>query len=1056
MTEITQINTNFSDAPFSESPTYTNNPAEVATFVQNAETAWTWMFEKFKSDVNDPNSFKHFLNALNAFISQTNQLAEGVEQSEHNADSSAQNAATSEQNASTSAQNAATSEQSSQSSAEAAQASAAELANYASMTSIERALPTKAEFEALATERRANRAGSGFDTWGKHSDSSNVNDGIFTGNSSTFYSNSFGLGKYNGDGDSRSDYPIANVNGYLLHILGIQYTDNTWANKISLPDAPSVTHVDSSNSGLVVNGDFNSLVGWSDINALLLISNDRIEMTSISSSWPTIQQNFTDLIVGKKYVIEVTAESATMNARIQAGTPTQATEYAYQNLSDGLNKFEFTATDTTMHFKLQGYATEANQVCYFSKASIFPTDEVSRSDLVFLEVWHEDVSDKNFVYPYGNTQYRGLDTDGLNGIANGSFAGKETYSLFGNWQEDNELVGKGYVWSNLTEEEKVEFVSNHRNNCYIDGNNIIQVRYRVRVVKGLGDDWNNAFESHFYRSNTNRYVSYALNSKFIHTKGNQTNIPSDYTDVYSYGMDFVDDGNNGQWSGRQDYGYDLIRPVAIPIALVHRRNKGTFHPLYNPNGASRWKHVASFNTYGDWYMGDPMNDILTTVDAITPHGAEDGEHGYSGGAIGSDSGRPDGLFYDEVHESDITDLRMNSKKVSDLSRLLDKEFNRAISGETRGSEGEWELYKVKSIEITERNYSSGSSILPPGATWLFNPSFTNQSFGGSKLEIVDDHKVFVSSDGQYYEVFYIENNGFIWLHPKHGNVASEFDLVTEYEIIFTRESTRKKSNTMLHCDIIGDPANYPDEWKNFGFTGTPLLVGEDGEDYLDAPYTLLDQLKASKKNVAELLTLYSDDNGVTWTAGSNDIDTETNMFTGAGYNLNTGTRLWLVFYITHANMTKPTANSEVLTLGDVFVNNRQEASRGGLLVSALIGKVAVGMHGQPSFLPISQYRVSQHIGNELYDWTVQPPTHNDPLLYGEETPAVKTLAYLSKDSNKAYLNLVFKEMRFDTTWGDDNNFNIVDNVNTTTDDNGNTILIGQKRIELPFFIKEDE
>jgi len=34
------------------------------------------------------------------------------------------------------------------------------------MTSLERALPTKNEFEALAEERKANRAGSGFELLG--------------------------------------------------------------------------------------------------------------------------------------------------------------------------------------------------------------------------------------------------------------------------------------------------------------------------------------------------------------------------------------------------------------------------------------------------------------------------------------------------------------------------------------------------------------------------------------------------------------------------------------------------------------------------------------------------------------------------------------------------------------------------------------------------------------------------------------------------------------------------------------------------------------------------
>jgi len=40
------------------------------------------------------------------------------------------------------------------------------------------------------------------------------------------------------------------------------------------------------------------------------------------------------------------------------------------------------------------------------------------------------------------------------------------------------------------------------------------------------------------------------------------------------------------------------------------------------------------------------------------------------------------------------------------------------------------------------------------------------------------------------------------------------------------------------------------------------------------------------------------------------------------------------------------------------------------------------------------------------------------------------------------------------TWGDNNKFEIVDNVSTTTDLNGEKVLIGQKRVALPYFITD--
>jgi len=41
-------------------------------------------------------------------------------------------------------------------------------------------------------------------------------------------------------------------------------------------------------------------------------------------------------------------------------------------------------------------------------------------------------------------------------------------------------------------------------------------------------------------------------------------------------------------------------------------------------------------------------------------------------------------------------------------------------------------------------------------------------------------------------------------------------------------------------------------------------------------------------------------------------------------------------------------------------------------------------------------------------------------------------------------------------WGDNNKFTVLDNETTETDDNGNTIIVGQKRIELLNFIGDAE
>lgn len=68
-------------------------------------------------------------------------------------------------------------------------------------------------------------------------------------------------------------------------------------------------------------------------------------------------------------------------------------------------------------------------------------------------------------------------------------------------------------------------------------------------------------------------------------------------------------------------------------------------------------------------------------------------------------------------------------------------------------------------------------------------------------------------------------------------------------------------------------------------------------------------------------------------------------------------------------------------------------------------------------------------------------------------------AFYEVDGNLYYdkiANGVFATRWDGNGWGDDNTFTVLDNESTETDDNGNTIIVGQKRIALPYFIGEGE
>ena len=192
-----------------------------------------------------------------------------------------------------------------------------------------------------------------------------------------------------------------------------------------------------------------------------------------------------------------------------------------------------------------------------------------------INAWHEDVSEKKFVYPLGNVQYLGSNTDGLTGIANGAFTGFETYSLFGNWQTPSSLIGKGYVWSGLTEAQKRAFVSNPENNCYLDGDKVIQVRYRVRVVQGLGDSWYNV------NPQNAQYMCYAeVSSNFVAVKGKSVSLPSDFrvanTNVFipssTYSNSLIKENGIFEMRNIEDvssFAYEG-KCYALPIALISR------------------------------------------------------------------------------------------------------------------------------------------------------------------------------------------------------------------------------------------------------------------------------------------------------------------------------------------------------------------------------------------------------------------------------------------------------------------------------------------------------
>ena len=896
---------------------------------------------------------------------------------------------------------------------------------------------TKAQFNALAEERKANRAGSGFDEMGKHNSVvatyPNINEGMW----SWLTPNSLILGKDSAQnaGISKTLFPVINVNGVINKLFALN-SNSSYCN-IILPTASNIypydtvltaeqiasgviKHADASNSGLIVNGKFDTNTsGWTnDASSSWSLLNGKMHSNgSVNGS------KFTQVIntvIGKQYTIEFEVSNyASGTFRLYDVAFLNTVGYYVDAMSNGRFTHTWTATATTHTIICSDYT--GNFIGDIDNIAVFPADAISRSDLSMAESFHEDISEKNFVYPYGNTQYLGGNTDGLTGIVAGAYSGANTYSLFGNWQAPNALVGKGYTWSALTDVQRKAFIANHENNCYLDGDKAIQVRYRVRVIQGLGDSWTKVTPEVGYLSPiSNNYVvpkgkNVSKNDIDINTSGVYGNFLTGFVDGVSLSV-----GDYGTWQAVTNS--DVLftgayegKCFALPIALVHRRNQGMYHNVYNPNGTK----LASdgLDCFRTSISFASISDCFNPAKLLT-----------ASGYIGTVSGRPDGLFSDQVHEGDILDLRNSSKKVEDYNRLINREFNKLVAGTYRGKEG------TKYTEI--KTQTSTGTV--------------------ATVEVNDGTKYGSGAVVYIYDLTDSVIKGRFIVKSISGNVItvdSSFAKLAHSYMISGASSTRIKSNTILVCDVIGNPSSYPTAWKQNEMSFTTLHTAEDGTSLL--PDGVKDSFKLSRKaNTTPLLCLRSTDNGVTWTSFTPTFSTITNAITLTDEPAG---NLVVIYYQTHTSMAVPTVNSEVLEYGKVLGTNGISNAN---FISTLIGKVPTS-----NTAPYLQdgYNINAYrIDASTFKWSTtstEIPNHTALTLSGGASgvPAVKVLPYLTRLNGKAYLNLVFKEMKHNgTSWGDDAKFNIVDNVSTATDNNAQIVLIGQKIVELPYFIGADE
>lgn len=273
---------------------------------------------------------------------------------------------------------------------------------------------------------------------------------------------------------------------------------------------------------------------------------------------------------------------------------------------------------------------------------------LERKDLVFIEVWHEAVTETGYIFPFGNVQYQGTIADNvmtsvfdhvfvdiINGeesvVPDGAkkycqvyqkgnvvynyYAGTEFDALDSTEKKiidetfsDDSTVGRGWKLDDLTDEERKTIFKNHDHNLYFDGEKLVQIRYRTRVAalnlfnnffKGTSDYMSEGLRFQGKSPITSRIVTREI-GEYTSTDGDGSRAGQPILETVQIfaGEKLIQASSPDSLLYKEGKLFDdalftVEEPTdlsengyvhAIPVAIVNRRNQGVYHPEFNENG----------------------------------------------------------------------------------------------------------------------------------------------------------------------------------------------------------------------------------------------------------------------------------------------------------------------------------------------------------------------------------------------------------------------------------------------------------------------------------------
>ena len=501
---------------------------------------------------------------------------------------------------------------------------------------------------------------------------------------------------------------------------------------------------------------------------------------------------------------------------------------------------------------------------------------------------------------------------------------------------------------------------------------------------------------------------------------------------------------------------------ALLLGRVARRNQGAYHPVFNPEGTRMFnrKDASGVTTWDDIQAILPITSVKdcfsfshqTSVPLLPTHiSGGDIEYGYCGRK------NVDNKPYDAIYADDFTPLYYSAKNVIDRQALLFDNFNRAIAGETfSGAEGT----ALAGIEMFITGDSDSSiSISLDKAEWP-DDTYMNMSylygavayiqsgdFKGRKLKIRSAwwHTSNLSPSIRFENSSADEGDGFFYPDPTNDNksrLSRERLFIPALRKQVQKYQSYSARPQFLMVDIIGALDAMPDEWKTHGIPGNWLAVGEEGESLI--PDGTEKNFKLSRKCLECYQLLESSDKGATWSDGTSwakpMLEGNANGWTAD----RPANQLIMIFYRTSANPFELADTvAEMALIPTVSARADQRPTFGNLLVSHLIGKVPEGAtnNGYEEVNMVRTRYDQRIISIDGYSYDV------DRLICSY----AKVRAVIGASLNYQNMYLKYKETKHNgTNFGDNGNLPVVSKQSTVTDLNGETVIVGQKRVELPY------